>query len=147
MSPAEDRRTSALNDEILAAVNAVESQDSRIVLTLLARVHADILTRLDAIHRDEQRIKNIALNGLTDTHHDDHAWLARHRPALEASISFSAERAELGGYCDFAARKIAEEKENATSKRRISEALIVDGAKAVAMFVLGAVAAYVGLHV
>lgn len=110
---------SPLNDEILAAVNEVQSPDSRIVLTLLARVHGDILTRLDRIYADEQRIKSIALNGLTDTHHSDHDWLARNRPGLEMAGNLARERAALGGLCEYAARKSKEEDEAKTTRRVI----------------------------
>lgn len=109
----------SLNDEILSAVSQVESQDSRVILTLMARVHTDILTRLDKIYSDEQRIKSIALNGLSNTHHEDHTWLSKNRHGLENVLAFSVDRKKLGGYCDFAARKLEEEKHTQQTKRSI----------------------------
>lgn len=110
----------ALADEILTAVSQVESNDSRIVLTLLARVHTDILERLDAIARDENRIKTIALNGLTGTHHSDHEWLAKHKSALETV----ATRRTSGGYCDIAQRIMEDEQDGRARRKRIGDAMV-----------------------
>ena len=110
----------ALGDDILSAVSQVESNDSRIVLTLLARVHTDILERLDAIGRDEARIKQIALNGLTETHHADHQWLVKYRPALGAV----ALRHDPSGYCDVAKRMMQDEADSKSRKQRIGDAVV-----------------------
>lgn len=110
----------ALGDDILSAVNRVESNDSRVVLTLLARVHTDILERLDAIARDESRIKQIALNGLTATHHDDHVWLAKNRPSLERVVA----RRNEASYCDVAQRIVDDERDGKVRRKRIGDAVV-----------------------
>lgn len=126
----------ALADEILTAVSQVESNDSRIVLTLLARVHTDILERLDTIARDENRIKTIALNGLTGTHHSDHEWLAKHKSVLETV----ATRRTPGGYCDIAQRIMDDEQDGKTRRKRISDAMVERALWVVLVLAIAAIA-------
>lgn len=126
-----------LNSEILAAIGQVQDADSRVMLTLLARVHADISMRLDRILADEKRIKDIVLNGHTERHSDDHVWLAKYRPLLESVVEFYRRRAQLGGYCDYAHKQIESEKAAAASKRGIRDSWIADMLKLGTVFVLG----------
>jgi hypothetical protein len=129
--------TSDLNSEILAAIGQVQDADSRVMLSLLARVHADISSRLDRILADERRIKDIVLNGHTEVHSEDHVWLAKYRPLLEAAVEFDRHRAQLGGYCDFAHRQIEAEKAEKASKRNIRDTWVADMLKLATVFALG----------
>ena len=89
-----------LKSEILTRISQTQDENMRIILLLLLGVMehgADEIKKvgdkIDDLKRDEIALRKTVLNGLADTHHDDHLWLTDHRRFSEAN-QFLIDRAK-----------------------------------------------------
>jgi hypothetical protein len=123
-----DEDIDGLRDDILIAMTKVEDSTYRIVLSLMLRVIAaqqkllkEMVDRLDTVIEDEQRIKEIVLNGHIKAHTIHHDFLAKQ---LASSDEFEYA-------IRWAAQKMKEERENNTDRKRrlsnIVEKLLLGG--------------------
>lgn len=116
----------AIRDDILAAINTLDDVNQRVVLTLLLRVVDDIGGKIDRVLQDERRIKDIVLNGHVDVHAQHHHWIEQQMAKtskVDEAVAFADARHKLGGYCDFAARKLEEEKVSKVRRWKVMDGL------------------------
>ena len=77
-----DEDSQNLKDEIITSMAQVEDKHHRIVLSLMIRMMNTqenftnvVFEKLDTLIRDEERIKEIVLNGHTEQHIKHHDWV------------------------------------------------------------------------
>ncbi len=106
-----------LKGEIISSMAKVEDAHHRVVLSLMVRIMItqerftkDIFEKLDTIIRDEDRIKEIALNGDLQEHSSHHNWVRE---------------------------KMARQKEDSSNNREIFRSTLFKGLVAVVIFILG----------
>jgi hypothetical protein len=100
----------------------------------------NISHKLDKVLSDEAKIKHIVLNGHSDAHDAHHKWVDEQiakKVEHTESLDFIKARRNNGGLCEFAKRKVEEEKALNASKRKISEGIVEKILVAVLMFVAG----------
>jgi len=113
---------SKLREDLYGAMMGVEDPTHRLIISFLLKLfeeqelfRAELLNKLDIVIKDEQAIKEIALNGHIDSHEDHHDWLHHHlhkTDKLEHVIKLSEGHREEGVYCKWASDKMKEEAEN-----------------------------------
>ena len=111
--------SSSLKAHIYEAMSEVEGSDTRVLLTMMARMidvqeraHLDMIALVEKRFTDVAAMQKLVLNGTADTHHEDHEYLKEVKVMmhkLEPALELSVERSKFGGYCDYADRKIREE--------------------------------------
>lgn len=112
--------------EIMSAIAAMQDPSQRAVLMLLLKVLDDIGSKIDAVLADEKKLREMVLNGHSEQHDAHHVWTARqiihdedhlrHHRWIQDHIEHGCE-----DVCAWARTKIAEEKENYASRRRVFE--------------------------
>lgn len=118
--------TSPTRDKIIEAIAATKDDNLRAVLMIMLAVLEEIGAKVDSVLADEATLKAIVLNGTSGVHEDDHKWiegLRKREPDVLHAMSYAEERHKHGGYCDFASRKLAEEKDDAQSRRKLRDGL------------------------
>lgn len=118
--------TSPTRDKIIEAIAATKDDNLRAVLMIMLAVLEEIGAKVDSVLADEATLKAIVLNGTSGVHEDDHKWiegLRKREPDVLRAMSYAEERHKHGGYCDFASRKLAEEKDDAQSRRKLRDGL------------------------
>lgn len=131
-----------LKRDMLEALSTVQDPGQRIVLMLLLRSMDNISSKLDRVLSDEAKIKHIVLNGYSDQHDAHHRFIEEQLAKKEDSVSvvnFVKQRNALGGYCDYASRKLEEEKDIKISKRKIGEGVLEKLIAAALIFIAGVV--------
>jgi hypothetical protein len=123
-----------LRDDILSAMTKVEDSTYRVILSLMLRVISaqqkllkEMVDRLDLVIEDEQRIKEIVLNGHNSDHHHHHDWL--HKQLTNQD--------ELEYAMKWAAKKMAEEECDRTAFKSARRSLIEKVLIAGITFVIG----------
>lgn len=112
--------------DIMAAIATMQDPNQRAVLMLLLKVLDDIGGKIDAVLADEKALREMVLNGYSDQHDAHHNWIARqlvhdedhlrHHRWMQEHIEHNCD-----DVCTWARAKIAEEKENSASRRRVFE--------------------------
>lgn len=136
---------SPTRDKIIEAIAATKDDNLRTVLMIMLAMLEEISTKVDSVLADEATLKSIVLNGSSSVHDDDHKWVAdmRKRDAMIIRAADMAEsRQTLGGYCDYASRKIDEEREDVKSRRTLRYGLVERMVWGVLVFVALAVGHY-----
>jgi hypothetical protein len=135
-----DSEDTDLKKDMLEALATIEDPGQRIVLMLLMRSMDNISHKLDKVLSDEAKIKHIVLNGHSEAHDAHHKWVelqlektAEHTQSLD----FIKDRRINGGLCEFAKRKVEEERALNASKRKISEGIVEKILVAILMFAAG----------
>jgi len=105
---------SGVRQQILSAIDKVEDAASRTILLLMLQVVEEIGGKIDAVLADEKSLREAVLNGHTEQHDAHHEWVAA---------------------------KIAEERDDKTSRRRIRDGLLEKALWAGVVFAAGAMAA------
>ena len=115
--------------KILVAIQETQDQTLRTVLMLMLGIVEEIGDKIDSILADEKSLREAVLNGHAANHDEHHKWIARqivhnedhlrHHRWLQEHME-----ADCGDVCEWARNKMAEEKENAASRRRIVEGWI-----------------------
>jgi tRNA G18 (ribose-2'-O)-methylase SpoU len=79
-----EEETEKLKDEIVSSMAQVEDKHHRVVLSLMIRIMGtqerfihEIFQKLDTLIQDEERIREIVLNGHMENHSKHHEWLQR----------------------------------------------------------------------
>jgi polyribonucleotide nucleotidyltransferase len=110
-----------LQEDILSAMTKVEDSTYRLILSLMLRVISaqqkllkEMVDRLDTVIDDEQRMREIVLNGHDMMHHKHHDW-------LEKQLANSD---ELEYAMRWAAGKMAEEKEQRSNFKRSRNSVV-----------------------
>ena len=135
-----DTEDTDLKKDMLEALATIQDPGQRIVLMLLMRSMDNISHKLDKVLSDEAKIKHIVLNGHSDAHDAHHKWVDGQiaKTAENAqSLEFIKERRAQGGLCEFAKRKVEEEKALNASKRKIKEGIVEKVLVAILMFAAG----------
>jgi hypothetical protein len=135
-----DTEDTDLKKDMLDALATIQDPGQRIVLMLLMRSMDNISHKLDKVLSDEAKIKHIVLNGHSDAHDAHHKWVDEQiakKVEHTESLDFIKARRNNGGLCEFAKRKVEEEKALNASKRKISEGIVEKILVAVLMFVAG----------
>lgn len=77
-----DEEMEQLRSELLTSMARVEDEHFRIIISLMIRMmftHENFMnsvyTKLNKIIEDEDRIRDIVLNGHVDTHSEHHNWI------------------------------------------------------------------------
>lgn len=138
-----DNEDADLRKDMLEALGTIEDSGQSIVLMLLMRSMDNISHKLDKVLSDEAKIKHIVLNGHSDRHDAHHKWTEdqiQKTASMDKTVEFVKHRADLGGYCDFASKKIEEEKAQKASKRKIGEGVLEKLLTAILMFLAGVLA-------
>lgn len=78
--------TKAPKDAILQALADESDQKVKMLLLLMLSAIEDIGGKLDAMLRNEERIKTMVLNGHAPVHHADHEWIGRRRKTDERDL-------------------------------------------------------------
>jgi hypothetical protein len=128
-----DTEDTDLKKDMLDALATIQDPGQRIVLMLLMRSMDNISHKLD-------KVKHIVLNGHSDAHDAHHKWVDEQiakKVEHTESLDFIKARRNNGGLCEFAKRKVEEEKALNASKRKISEGIVEKILVAVLMFVAG----------
>jgi len=145
---ASDEDLKHLKDEIITAMAQVEDAHHRIVLSLMIRTmntqeafSHKIFEKLELIIRDEQRIKDIVLNGHVHEHKRHHDW-------VEERMVYT-EREHVDELVRWATIKMNTEKEFAKDNKHYMREVLEKLLYAGILMVLGAVGAAVWayLHV
>jgi hypothetical protein len=129
-----------LRKDMLEALGTIEDPGQRVVLMLLMRSMDNISHKLDKVLSDEAKIKHIVLNGHSEAHDAHHKFIeSQMSKNIETiqSLEFIKDRRANGGLCEFAKRKVEEEKLLSASKRKIGEGIIEKVLVAILMFVAG----------
>ena len=141
----EEADVAILRENMLAQMATIEDASMRSIFSLLIQMvdinlsfQHRVINKIDAVLRDEARIKEIVLNGHVTNHRQHHDWIQENlinTDKLKHVIRLSEGHRMDGVYCKWAADKIEEEKRlkyaNKTSIRNIFEkvfyALLVFG--------------------
>jgi hypothetical protein len=118
-----------LQDEIVQTLANVDDHGQKAVLLLMMRGFNQIRDEIKSMRADIPGLREAVLNGHATVHHEDHEWIAEMRVV-------EAKRAEA---CNWCARKMAEDLENAASKRKIRDGVIEKALWAALIFLAGAV--------
>lgn len=117
--------------EILSAIGKEDDPRMKTILLLMLGVLEEIGSKIDAVVSNEAALRVTVLNGHAAYHDKDHDFLKEVRSAWQSIIDtrdMVEHRMANGGHCEWASKKIAEEKQeaidNADSKRRIRDAVI-----------------------
>ena len=123
---------SKVKDDIINQMGEVDDQSSRVLLTLLLRLHEEmthnfsahfttlnahmiqIHTEIAKLQRTDDQIKTLVLNGHTEVHTDDHNWIAQQRK-IEAACGLVLNNHDEDGLCEVARKAL---KEAEVSERR-----------------------------
>ena len=115
----EDLEHNTLKKDVYEALSEVEGADTRVMLTMMARMidvqdhaYADIISLIDRRFNDVKAMQQLVLNGNAETHHEDHEYLKDVRVMLQGfqpALELATERIQYGGYCDYADRMLREE--------------------------------------
>lgn len=135
-----DTEDTDLKKDMLDALATIQDPGQRIVLMLLMRSMDNISHKLDKVLSDEAKIKHIVLNGHSDAHDAHHKWVDEQiakKVEHTESLDFIKDRRNNGGLCEFAKRKVEEEKALNASKRKISEGIVEKILVAILMFTAG----------
>jgi len=135
-----DSEDTDLKKDMLEALATIEDPGQRIVLMLLMRSIDNISHKLDKVLSDEAKIKHIVLNGHSEAHDAHHKWVEDQLAKTvehTQSLDFIKDRRSNGGLCEFAKRKVEEERLLNASKRKISEGIVEKILVAILMFVAG----------
>ena len=142
----------AIKKEIFANLQTIEDPQYRTLLLLLIRsieatdeatkeMFTTLNNKLDMVLKDEERIKEIALNGTYVKHDAHHVFIDKLLSDIELinfTLDMSRDRRKHKGYCDFAMKKIDEENIAKNSKRKILEGTTQTIVIAIIMFIFGA---------
>ncbi len=112
--------------DIMAAIATMQDPNQRAVLMLLLKVLDDIGAKIDAVLADENKLREMVLNGHSEQHDEHHVWVQRQIIHDEDHLRhhrWVQEHIEHGcdDVCAWARTKMAEEKENSASRRRVFE--------------------------
>jgi sirohydrochlorin ferrochelatase len=129
-----DEDIDVLRDDILIAMTKVEDSTYRIVLSLMLRVIAaqqkllkEMVDRLDTVIEDEQRIKEIVLNGHLGEHTRHHDFIGKHFTNSD----------EFEYAINWAATKMREERESSSENKRFMRRSVERIIITSVMFLLG----------
>jgi len=112
------RMDSEANSRIMEAIAQATDESQRIMLLLLL----EISNKIDAVLNDESVLRQIVLNGHSETHHEDHRFIATLRDPegdFAKWMQTGGDRARHGGYCDWAAKQQELQRENGAEKRKL----------------------------
>ena len=137
--------------EILRSMTQIDDPGYRAILSILMRVmdnverHTDSIfealdDKLDKVLDDTDRVRGIVKDTMPDKHEEHHTWLSKHDTKsnyLIYAVDLLKDREKHGGYCDYAHRKMEDEKENMKSKRNMAETLIVSFIKVIGLLIFG----------
>lgn len=129
---------SILRENMLSQMATIEDSNLRSIFSLLIQMvdmnlsfQHRVIDKIDAVLRDEARIKEIVLNGHVVNHRYHHDWIEENllkTDKLKHVIRLSEGHRQEGVYCKWAADKMEEEKQmkkaNKTSVRNIVEKLL-----------------------
>jgi hypothetical protein len=111
--------SNTLKANIYEAMGSVEGADTRVMLTMMARMidvqeraHSDMISLIDRRFTDVAAMQKLVLNGTADTHHEDHEYIKEVKNMMhgfEPALKLASERMKFGGYCDYADRMMREE--------------------------------------
>ncbi len=113
--------------EILAAIGKTDDMNMKTVLLLLLAVLDDIGSKIDALRSDEQGLREAVLNGHSAVHDAHHEWLSRRIAAGNCEST-----------CAWVEKRIAEEKNDLASTRKIRDGLIERGLWAILVLLAAA---------
>lgn len=112
---------------------------------MIEQIHA----KLDQVMADEEKIKHMVLNGHANAHDAHHLWVSQQIASKEdcdVALKIAADRHSRGGYCDYAARKLEEEKVAQRRRWAIGDHVAQTLAVGATMFVVGLVIAELFPH-
>ena len=148
---------SKVKTDIINQMGEVEDQDSRVLLTLLLRLHEEmtqsfnahfvtlnahliqIHTEIAKLQRTDDQIKTLVLNGHTEVHTDDHNWIAQQRK-IEAACGLVLNKHGEDGLCEHARQMIEDAKVAKVRRWKVMDGLaeklilVLLGILAAAMF-------------
>lgn len=116
---------------ILKAINETNDPAMKTVLLLLLGVFEEIGSKIDNVLNNEQAIKSMVLNGHEPVHHKHHEWL---ETRIQRDKDIEVIIAWVG-------KKMLEEEQNAESKRKVRDGLLIEVLK---YFVVGGLGLFVG---
>lgn len=106
-----------VKSEILAAIAKTNDENMKMILLLMLGVLEEIGSKVDAVLKDEQSLRDTVLNGHAMNHDRHHEWVERRMAANHCEQ-----------VCGWAKNKMIleddEKKANITSARRIRDNLI-----------------------
>lgn len=142
--------TQELKRDILAEMAKIEDMNYRLTLSLVLRV-IDVQDRLvlqmydklDALIKDENRIREVALNGHEAHHHEHHDWLEKNLfkgDGLDYALKLAEVHRPNNGQCAWSAKKIAEEQAQQAENKKAGRDFVRQGFFALMLFLAGVLA-------
>ena len=151
---------SRVKADIINQMGEVDDQSARALLALLLRLHEEmtrnfsahfttlnvhmiqIHTELAKIQRTDDQIKEIALNGHTEVHTEDHNWIAQQRK-IEAACGLVLNKHGDDGLCEHARKAIKDAEVVERRKWKVMDGL----AEKLILVLLGILAAALFPHI
>lgn len=99
---------------IMRAINETNDPAMKTVLLLMLGVFEEIGGKIDSVLKNERALRETVLNGHTDSHHSHHEWVAKR---IERDD-------EIDRIVDWAAAKMAQEREAEEDARKVKVGLI-----------------------
>ena len=144
MTDAED----ALRIRIIRSIEECEDKSLKIVLLLMLEILDSIGKKIDTILRDEETLRELVLNGDAGTHaHEHDEWRNFHREWMEIKdpLYLTMRCHTHNGHCLWASEKMAKERADAESRRKVRDGWLVHFAWGLTTVIVGALAAkYLG---